>query len=142
MKREITHIVIHCSATAPGSDIGAMEIDRMHKARGWSMIGYHSVIKRNGQIETGRPIEKAGAHVKGHNAHSIGICLVGGVKEDGKTPEFNYTRAQMVSLEALHNSYMHEYPKAESCGHRDFPGVNKACPCFDVAAYLGKGDID
>ena len=136
--RDITDIVIHCSATAPSKDIGVKEIDAMHKARGWSGIGYHAVIRRNGQIETGRPLEKVGAHVKGHNTNSIGICMVGGVMEDGKTPDFNYTRAQLISAEALLNSYAREFPNAERCGHRDFPEVHKACPCFDVGEYFGR----
>jgi N-acetyl-anhydromuramyl-L-alanine amidase AmpD len=132
--REITHIVVHCSATHPLQDIGAEDIEQWHKKRGWRTIGYHAVIRRDGAMEDGRPIEDKGAHVKGHNANSIGICVVGGVNQGGQ-PDFNFTRDQMFTLEALIDSYKDEFPHATVCGHRDFEGVDKACPCFDVGAW-------
>ncbi len=136
--RKINKFIIHCSATAPGANVGAVEIDAMHKARGWRGIGYHKVIRRDGSIEDGRPIEQAGAHAKGHNTNSIGICLVGGVMKDGKTPDFNYTRRQLHSLYALLFDLTGQYPGCDILGHRDLPGVTKACPCFDVRAWLNK----
>jgi N-acetylmuramoyl-L-alanine amidase len=84
--REITHIVMHCTATPGTADIGAAEVNRWHLQRGWSGIGYHFVIRRNGTVEAGRPIEKKGAHVAGFNAKSVGISLAGGVASDGATP--------------------------------------------------------
>ena len=82
--RGITTIAVHCAATTPDMDIGAATIDRWHKERGFSSIGYHYVIRRDGTLETGRPLNTPGAHVQGHNAHSIGICLAGGVDQAGK----------------------------------------------------------
>ena len=133
--RSITQIVIHASATPPGMDIGAEEIRGWHKQRGWSDIGYHAVIRRNGKVEDGRNIERAGAHVKGHNENSFGICLVGGTSSDASQAEFNFTRHQMASLVRLLDVLKNEFPDAEVLGHRDFPGVAKACPCFNVRAW-------
>src|SRR5690606_114532 len=81
--RFINLLVIHCAATTPLMDIGAKEIDVWHKQRGWSKIGYHFVIRRNGVIEKGRDISEVGAHVEGYNKNSIGICMVGGI-DSGK----------------------------------------------------------
>ena len=81
--RKITQIIIHCSATPEGKDYTVADIDRWHKARGFKMIGYHYVIYRDGSIHTGRPLEMVGAHCKGHNAHSIGICYIGGARPQG-----------------------------------------------------------
>ena len=71
MKRKINKIIIHCSATPPSMDVDANTVDEWHKQRGWSGIGYHFFVKRDGQIELGRPLEKSGAHTKGHNKNSI-----------------------------------------------------------------------
>jgi N-acetylmuramoyl-L-alanine amidase len=89
------------------------------------------VIRRDGLVEEGRPVAQAGAHVAGHNAHSIGICLVGGLDTDG-SPQNNFTPKQFDALYALLLTLHHKFPGAEVLGHRDFPGVAKACPCFDV----------
>jgi len=138
--RRIDDIVVHCSATPVGMDIGRYEIDTMHKAKGWHGIGYHAVIRRNGQLEDGRPLADVGAHVKGHNEHSIGICMVGGVDDDNK-PDFNYTRAQLATLDGLLASLLDEFPDASVKGHRDYADVHKACPCFNVGAWYGKAVI-
>lgn len=147
MRRRTDYIVIHCSATPPSSDIGADEIDTWHKARGWSGIGYHAVIRRNGEIEFGRHPDDVGAHVRGQNARSIGICMVGGV-DGGGMPESNFTPEQYESLDRSIKFYSLAYPLAKVVGHRDLsPDVNgdgvisehewmKACPSFDVAAFL------
>lgn len=132
--RTINKIVIHCSATPPDMDIGALTINSWHIQRGWSRIGYHAVIKRNGRIEDGRSIEVAGAHVKGYNAYSIGVCMIGGVDKDGK-PEANFTAAQYESLWNLVSSYRDEFPEAEILGHRDL-NSHKECPCFNVKEYF------
>jgi N-acetylmuramoyl-L-alanine amidase len=129
------YIAIHCSATKPSQDIGATEITQWHKANGWKTIGYHKVIRRDGVIEDGRPLTEPGAHVQGFNHCSIGICMVGGVDEKGN-PENNFTQSQWDSLYGLVRSLLDEHPKAKVQGHRDFPNVNKACPSFDVKAWL------
>lgn len=143
--RKITHLVIHCSATKanvdanitlPGEDIGAAEIHRWHMGpgRGYSDIGYHYVIRRNGAIETGRPLERIGAHVAGHNSTTIGICLVGGLDERGKA-ENNFEPKQWLSLKKLLAELKARFPGAEILGHRDFPKVAKDCPCFDARKW-------
>ena len=132
--RSIHMIVVHCAATKPSSDIDANEIRNMHVRKGWLDIGYHMVIRRNGGVEDGRPIEKEGAHAKGFNTHSIGICLIGGVDENNK-PDFNYTINQMESLKRLLDVLKNEFQEAEVLGHRDLPEVAKACPCFNVKEW-------
>lgn len=136
--RLINSLIIHCSATRPSMDIGVAEIKEWHLDRGWNNIGYHYVIRRNGVIEDGRPVAKVGAHAKGHNANSIGICLVGGVKEeDGKTPDANFTFEQYRSLESFVSDLERQYPEIHTiCGHRDLPGVWKQCPCFSVKDFF------
>lgn len=132
---DVDFIVIHCSATSPSLDIGAKEITQWHKAKGWKTIGYHDVIRRSGVIEKGRAYDEPGAHVQGYNYRSVGVCLVGGVDADGN-PEHNFTLHQMNALYGLVRSLLDRFPGAIVQGHRDFPGVDKACPSFDVAAWL------
>jgi len=84
--KTINKLIVHCSATREGQDITVDTIRDWHLKRGWSDIGYHYVVKLDGTIETGRSVELMGAHVKGHNKDSIGICYIGGVEADGKTP--------------------------------------------------------
>lgn len=146
--RESTlRIVVHCSATRPSMDVGAADIDRWHRAKGWAKIGYHHVIRRNGKIEKGRSEAEVGAHAVGPdpnggssrnwwNQNSIGVCWVGGVEEDSLGPEDNRTPEQKASLEMLLRDLLKRYPGAQIIGHRDIPGVHKACPSFDVAAWL------
>ena len=104
--------------------------------KGWSDIGYHFVIRRNGTIERGRDQSLEGAHAHGHNQDSIGICLVGGVDDLGK-PDRNFTDAQFASLKTLVFGLVMEYRNVTRvCGHRDLPGVTKACPCFDAEDWF------
>lgn len=133
--RTINLIVIHCSATPAAHDIGRKEIDRMHRQRGFLRIGYHYVIRRNGAIEPGRELSAVGAHVEGHNANSIGVCMVGGLTPAMK-PENNFTQSQWASLAVLVSRLNNTYPAAAVVGHRDLPNVHKDCPCFDVKTWL------
>lgn len=133
--RTINWLVVHTAATRPSMDIGVTEIRSWHKARGWSDIGYHYVIRRNGTVEKGRPDARVGAHVSGHNRDSLGICLVGGVNERTLRPENNYTKAQWDALEKLLGRLSMRHTDARVIGHRDFPGVAKACPCFDAEPW-------
>jgi N-acetylmuramoyl-L-alanine amidase len=139
MKRTRTNwIVLHCSATRGVQDIGASDIDRWHKAQGWSRIGYHFVIRRNGKVETGRPGGDVGSHVKGHNTDSVGICMAGGLDDKTWKPTDNFTAAQWKALTALVARLVKTYPRAKVLGHRDFPAVAKACPCFSAKAWARK----
>lgn len=136
MARKITHIVIHCSATPAGREVTAAEIDRWHRDRGFVGIGYHYVIRLDGTVELGRPEDRVGAHVSGHNANTIGICYVGGVSaKNVSVPEDTRTPAQKAAMERLVRELLDRYPGAEVLGHRDFPGVAKACPSFEARAW-------
>lgn len=132
--RKITKIILHCSATPEGRDYTVADIDRWHKQRGWQGIGYHYVVYRDGSVHPGRPVEQIGAHTSGHNANSIGVCYVGGVAADGKTPKDTRTPAQRAALRDLVKLLRAEYPNATIHGHREF--ANKACPSFNVKTDL------
>lgn len=139
--RKINLIVIHCADTYARMDIGVKEIREWHIQRGFSEIGYHYVIRRDGTIETGRDLQKAGAHAAGYNAFSIGICYVGG-RSDDDSPEDNRTPEQKAALWDLIKELLSRFPDAKVVGHRDLPGVQKSCPCFSVAAELnGWGNV-
>ena len=135
--REINRIILHCSATREGQDIDAATIKKWHtdpkpEGRGWSDIGYHYVIRLDGTIEGGRPIHKAGAHTKGHNDDSIGICYIGGVEEDGKTPKDTMNDCQEAAFKELIYSLRMVWDKHLTLhGHNEF--ASKACPSFKVS---------
>jgi N-acetylmuramoyl-L-alanine amidase len=133
--RKIERIVVHTAATPEGRDIGAQEIDRWHRQRGWRMIGYHYVIRLDGTVEEGRDETIPGAHARGYNRTSIGICLIGGMDASNSHPKDTYTEAQYEALARLITDLKARYPDAEVLGHRDLPGVRKACPCFDVKPW-------
>lgn len=138
-RKQTNYIVVHCSATSNKADIGAKEIDRWHRAKGFLKIGYHYVIRRDGTVETGRAEEEIGAHVLDYNAVSLGICMVGGVDADNINKAVNnFTNAQFVALAKLLRELKVRYPNAEILGHRDFPNVKKACPSFDVKDWLDR----
>lgn len=132
--RHIDSIVIHCSDTPAGRNVTAADIRSWHKARGFVDIGYHFVITLDGKIETGRPVEKIGAHCKQQrmNHISIGICYIGGKTADGRSYADTRTDAQKVALHSLVTLLRKKYgiPADRVFGHRDF--APKACPCFDV----------
>jgi N-acetylmuramoyl-L-alanine amidase len=131
--RNVTeHIVIHCAATKPSMDTDADDIDRWHRERGWLKIGYHFVIKRDGTIQSGRDVDEIGAHAKGYNATSVGVCLVGGLSEDNK-PEENFTEDQWNSLSSVIETLTNKYPDAEVIGHNNIS--DKTCPNFDVGEW-------
>ena len=129
-KRTIKEIIVHCSATAEGKDYTVADITRWHKQRGFSTIGYHYVIYRDGSVHLGRDVNVSGAHCTNHNSISIGVCYIGGCAKDGKTPKDTRTEAQKKSLWELLTKLMQLYPKAKIHGHRDF--AKKACPSFDA----------
>lgn len=146
---------VHCSATKPSQNWGSVEVDRSHRQRGFLCIGYHFVIDRHGVIHAGRPMDARGAHCKngGRNDTHISVCLIGGVSEkpvahvpgspwNGSDAECNFTPSQGEALGALldflKGTYGFEDRDIE--GHRDVPGVRKACPSFSVEKFLsGEG---
>ena len=129
-------LVVHCSATPPTMDIGKREIDTWHRQRGWLKIGYHYVIKRDGTLEEGRDRDVIGAHAKGHNSKSLGICLVGGVNDENE-PENNFTEEQYSCLTGLLSSLIVIYPDAQIVGHNTLD-QGKACPSFNVEEWWSK----
>ncbi len=124
-------------------DVDISDVDKWHKARGWGGVGYHYFIKRDGTTQAGRPLDKVGAHVKGHNYQSWGVCLAGGLDDQGRL-ENNFTLKQMDALDAVVTNLKSMAPQAVVLGHRDLsPDVNgdgviekhewiKDCPCFEV----------
>ena len=129
--RQINKLIVHCSATREGDDVSVETIKRWHvEGRGWSDIGYHFYIDIEGNIFKGRDIAKMGAHCKGYNRNSIGICYCGGVEEDGRTPKDTRTEDQKIALLAVLRTLKAMYPEAVIHSHRDF--ARKACPSFDA----------
>jgi N-acetyl-anhydromuramyl-L-alanine amidase AmpD len=137
-------IVIHCSATKEGKEYDREDIKKWHLARGFKDIGYHFVIKLDGSIELGRPLNQVGAHVKNANTGTIGICYIGGLDSNGK-PKDTRTPEQKKSLVELINTIKESIPTIKAIkGHRDYSkDLNKngridpseyikACPCFEV----------
>ena len=129
----VDYIVIHRSDSPDKRDIGAKEITKWHvEERGWQTIGYHYIIRRNGKIEFGRPEQFEGAHCKGVNDRSLGVCLIG---------RRAFDIAQFISLKELVDELKQRYPKAKVRPHNSFPSAikqKKTCPGFDLAAVLDK----
>ena len=142
MREETKFIVIHCSQTRPSQkDVDAKWIDRIHRSNGWLKIGYARVLKRDGTWEQGREDDEVQAHVKGYNHCSIGICLVGGAKEENwKLEDDNFTGEQFESLKKELTRLILKYPDARIVGHRELDN-KKFCPSFDVRQYLLNEDI-
>lgn len=135
--KKVDYLVVHCSATAEGRPFRANDLRRWHvRGNGWEDIGYHFVIGLDGRIERGRPTYFQGAHCKGLNSCSLGICYVGGLAADGKTPKDTRTPEQRAALFNLLRELKQDYPNARIVGHRDF--APKDCPSFDATTeYAG-----
>lgn len=128
--RYIDKIILHCSATRENQSFDISDIRRWHiEDNGWEDVGYHYYIKFDGTIQKGRDIEKVGAHCKGHNKHSIGICLEGGLDEKGKTKDTR-TIKQKESLDILLTRLKKRFPEATIHCHNEF--ANKECPSFKI----------
>ena len=138
-RRKIKEIIIHCSATPEGVDYTIDDIRKWHKDRGWSDIGYHFVIYRDGTVMLGRSIALVGAHCLGHNANSVGICYIGGLENKPNIPmgmqktKDTRTEEQKNSLLSLLMTLKKLYPEAKIYGHHDFD-KHRECPCFDAQA--------
>ena len=130
--RTITLIVIHCSAVRPDQTSSAKDIEKWHKDRKFKCIGYHYVIRRNGEIEPGRPEEQIGAHCVNHNAHSIGVCYEGGLDIRGQ-PADTRTAEQKAAMRTLLEQLHQRYPRALIVGHRDLNPAKK-CPGYKNVA--------
>jgi N-acetylmuramoyl-L-alanine amidase len=128
--RDIDKIIIHCSATREGEEFSVDTIRSWHKKRGWADVGYHYIVHLDGSISYGRDVDIIGAHTKGHNTGSIGVCYIGGVEADGETPKDTRTLEQKESLLDLIKTLKRLNSKAVVHGHRDFAA--KACPSYDA----------
>ena len=145
--RKIDMIVIHCSATRADVPLSPRQLDEMHRQRGFDGCGYHYYVRRDGEICTMRPVDRPGAHAKGYNQHSIGVCYEGGLDEQGR-PADTRTELQKRSLRVLVRVLAMDFQTRRIVGHRDLsPDLNgdgviepeewmKACPCFDVGTEL------
>ena len=130
--RKINTIVIHCSATPEAMTYPLESLRADHKKRGFVDVGYHYYIRKDGTIQEGRPLNQIGAHAKGYNTGSIGICYEGGLDANRK-PKDTRTEAQKKSMLVLLKATLKLYPTiTRICGHRDLPKVAKDCPCFDA----------
>ena len=131
--RTITLIVIHCSAVKPYQLSSAAQIDSWHRQRGFHLgIGYHYVVRRNGDIEPGRPEWLVGAHCQNHNSHSIGVCYEGGLDARGQ-PADTRTPEQKAAMRRLLEELHRRYPRAVIVGHHDLNPM-KDCPCIENVA--------
>ena len=132
-KRTIKEIIVHCTATPEGRNYTVEQCRADHKKQGWSDIGYHYLIYRDGSIHNGRDVDLIGAHCAagGHNTYSIGVAYVGGVAKDGKTPKDTRTLQQKAALLNLLTDLRRQYPQAKIYGHHDFD-KKKDCPSFDA----------
>lgn len=136
--RNIKYIAVHCSAGNQRSK--AADIVAFHKrpvsqgGRGWKAPGYHYIIEADGTTCATWTEDLPSNGVKNFNAVTINVCWIGGVDTSTKalTPVDNRTPAQKAALLRLLTDLHRRYPHAIIQGHRDFPGVNKACPCFDA----------
>ena len=142
LRRNTDLIVVHCAATKPSMDIGYDEIRKWHvEDNGWDDVGYHFIIRRNGDVERARPAGFQGAHAPAVNSRSVGICLVGGMAENGE-PENNFTLEQFLSLKDTINMVLEKYPDIkEILGHSDVQDNKPNCPGFNLKEWLNKEDI-
>jgi N-acetylmuramoyl-L-alanine amidase len=127
--RKLTRIILHCTATPEGRHVDVDTIREWHRKRGWSDIGYHFVIYLDGSVHNGRPVEKVGAHVSGHNADTIGVVYVGGTDAAGKAKD-TMNDAQETAFVNLVASLRDKYGALTLHGHNEYAA--KACPSFNV----------
>ena len=130
----VRFLVIHCSATRCTQDYTVEQLLRDHKARGFRTIGYHFYLRRNGEVTRHRQLLEVGAHARGFNRCSIGICCEGGLDESGHAADTR-TKEQKEQLIELLLKLHRLFPNAMVVGHCDLPGVKKACPCFSCHDY-------
>ena len=132
---KVQELILHCAATPEGKNFTAKDIDRMHKQRGFKKIGYHYVIDLDGTIEKGREENEVGAHATGHNSKSLGICYIGGVAKDCKTPKDTRTKEQKQSMYELVDKLIKKYNLTLNQVHGHYEFANKACPSFKMEKF-------
>jgi N-acetylmuramoyl-L-alanine amidase len=132
--RKIKYIVLHCTATHQNATVSGI-LRYWREDLKWKNPGYHYLISKDGEIHHIHDINKIANGVKGYNAESIHISYIGGIDNNNK-PLDNRTPEQIKSQIRLIDLLKEQYPDAEILGHRDFPGVKKSCPSFDVRTWL------
>jgi len=139
--RPINEIIIHCTATRSdwwatrSTNQKVQEVRKWHLDRGWSDIGYHYLIDRNGNVANGRPLERIGAHVKGHNTGTIGIALFGGHGSSANDKFLdNFTVEQWAALRSLITDLQKRFGDLKISGHNEYAA--KACPGFQVQDWI------
>ncbi len=130
--RVINLIIIHCSATRVTREFSVEDLEACHLSKGYTTIGYHYYVTKDGKLHKCRPEDMPGAHARRYNAHSIGVCYEGGIDANGKHDDTR-TPAQKRTMVKLLRALKYDYPDARILGHRDLPWVKKDCPCFDAA---------
>lgn len=128
----VRFLVVHCSATRATSHYSPAQLDRDHRSRGFDGTGYHYYITRDGALHHTRDPSRQGAHARGYNSCSLGICYEGGLDSQGH-PADTRTEPQKATLIALLARLLALHPHAVIVGHRELPGVSKDCPCFDCS---------
>jgi N-acetylmuramoyl-L-alanine amidase len=131
----VKFLTIHCAATPEGRDVPADEVARWDIQR-FGQESYHHIVTLDGNAHRRLADDVKGAHVAGNNTGNIGVCYVGGLAKDGATPKDTRKDAQKKALAQIVHDYRAKYPGIVIRGHREWPGVKKACPSFDVAAWL------
>lgn len=135
---QIKFLTIHCAATPDGRDVKAETISQWDQAK-FGQTSYHWVIELDGTAKRTLLDTQKGAHTGGKNTGNIGVCYVGGVDKANKVPKDTRTPAQRKATAEIVRSYQARFPELIVRGHRDWPGVAKACPSFDVAAWVKAG---
>lgn len=130
LSRPVNLLAIHHSASPLSTTVAEIEV--WHRKKGWNGIGYHHIVTADGLLHAGRPLDVAGAHVEGHNAHSVGLCLVG----DNTKPEAQWTAAQRRVLAEYVYWFRVFHPNAEIAGHGEVPGAATLCPGLKVRDLL------
>jgi len=131
--RPIKELIWHCAATPEGKDFTVDDIRAWHRQRGWSDVGYHYIVYRDGRIMLGRPVGQTGSHVAGRNTGTVGCCYIGGVSADGKAPKDTRTPAQKSSMLWLTEQLIKKHRIPKVTGHNDHTNA-KACPSFKVGS--------
>jgi len=128
--RNINYLVVHCTATNQNTTINSIK-NYWRSVLKWRNPGYHVIVKADGTPVEILPIERISNGVKGFNAESLHISYIGGVDAAGR-PHDTRTTAQKATLNKYLTHWRKMFPKATIQGHRDFPGVTKACPSFNA----------
>ena len=124
LEKNIKFIVVHCSDT--DDNLKALDIHKLHLKFGWEGVGYNKIIENDGRIVNGRPEFWKGAHVRGYNDRSLGVCLIG---------KSRFSKSQFISLEKILIDWKKKYKNIKIIGHYEVSDCNKTCPNFDVAQW-------